>query len=440
LTFACRYLFLPRKAESYHTVSGYVQQPNVFTSAIVTGTLTAPGNTPTSPNGLIGYGSPSLFPQKAADGANFFADVLFLPNPTPGSTPSSSAHTASHPSLGTSTTVTPGAASSPVPVTVATSPYLPAGTVPSASVPSVSAPSVSAPSSGANAATGSLFEPPAGQAYLGVSTDFGRLDTFDKAAGITTPAIFNQWTTPDGPFAPTLANAASRPGLTPMVSWNLPFDGAQVTNGSEDAYINAQAAAVRSYGKPVFIRLDWEMNGFWYPHWNLGAVTPAEYVASWRHVYALFHAAGVGNAAFVWAPNALDYFSTSGQRVTTASWYPGDDVVNWIGLDAYPQSTPDDTILTGQDGMNDMAAFSSAHGKPLMLAEWAPNTPHPDVADPVNLVFDWAETHSNVKALVYFDFITQGKDFTLVDHPVGASTFRGRVQGNSRYLLAGAIS
>jgi hypothetical protein len=58
-----------------------------------------------------------------------------------------------------------------------------------------------------------LFEPPAGTVYLGVSTDFNRLDVFAAAAGIRgNPAIYGRWTTPDGSFAPTLAQASSRPG------------------------------------------------------------------------------------------------------------------------------------------------------------------------------------------------------------------------------------
>jgi hypothetical protein len=51
------------------------------------------------------------------------------------------------------------------------------------------------------------------------------------------------------------------------------MDGGVITSGTQDAYITAQARAVEAYGRPVFVRLDWEMNAFWYPHWNLGAVT-----------------------------------------------------------------------------------------------------------------------------------------------------------------------
>ena len=37
---------------------------------------------------------------------------------------------------------------------------------------------------------------------------------------------------------------------------------------------------------------------------------------------------------------------------------------------------------------------------------------------------------------MYFDFITQGKDFTLADHPVGAAAYRAATVGNPRFLLS----
>jgi hypothetical protein len=152
---------------------------------------------------------------------------------------------------------------------------------------------------------------------------------------------------------------------------------------------------------------------------------------------ALFRAAGATNAAFVWAPNVLDYFNSAGQRTRTSAWDPGDDAVDWIGLDAYPQSAPSDVLLNGIDGMNAIASFAASRAKPLMLAERASNSPHPDTAAPTDLVLDWAQQHpSTVKALVYFDFQTQGKDFTLVDRPGAAAEFRARTANRGRYVLA----
>lgn len=272
------------------------------------------------------------------------------------------------------------------------------------------------------------FRPPPGTVYIGVSTDYARLDTFNAAAGLSGPAgLYGRWTTPDGPFQPVLEDAA-RAGVTPIVHWNLPMDGHRITTGRKDDYISAQADAVEAFGRPVFVRLNWEFNTTAYPLWTLPAVTPEQYVASWRHVVDLFD--DVPNVAFVWSPTTWP--GPGGRRV--AEWWPGDEVVDWVGLDAYPQSAAPAYLLDGPDGMNDMATFAASHGKPLMLAEWAPDLPHPDTAEPIDLVFSWAAAHGVVQALVYFDFVTGGKDYTLAHHPVGAAAYRRWIQDKARYL------
>lgn len=279
---------------------------------------------------------------------------------------------------------------------------------------------------------GARFEPPDGSVYLGVSTDFDRIGAFDATAGITShPAIYNRYTGPDGPVSPTLSDAASIPGLTPMVSWNLPLADGAVASGGLDAYLRAQADAVKAFDKPVFIRLDWEMNANWYPQWNAPAVPPTAYIAVWRHVYDVFQSAGAVNAAFVWCVNT---WPGPGETDMSA-WYPGDEYVDWVGVDGYPQSAPTGYLMDGPDGLNPLASFATDHGKPLMLAEWAPQLPQPDTAAAVDLILDWAAAHPRtVKALVYFDFADGAKDFKLADHPTGAAELRRRTRADPKFL------
>lgn len=309
-------------------------------------------------------------------------------------------------------------------------------TTPSPAGPGASVPATSVPSPTEAGPAGPKYVPPDGDVYLGVSTDIGRLDAFDRAAGLAAglhPALYDQWTTPDGPVQPILDNARTRPGMAPMISWNLPLTGGRISDGSQDAYIRAQADAIRSYGGPVFVRLDWEMNASWYPGWNLPAVTPAEFIAAWRHVYTVFRQQGAGNAAFVWCPTL---WNGPGGR-SPSTWYPGDAYVDWLGVDAYPQSAVDSFILSGPGGLDDTAAFAAQHDRPLMVAEWAPALPAPDTTAAMDLIFQFAAAHPDtVKALVYFDFVTDGKDYTLADHPVGAADFRRRVDGNPHFLLS----
>jgi hypothetical protein len=280
------------------------------------------------------------------------------------------------------------------------------------------------------------LEPPNGDVYLGVSEPGGlaNLQAFDAAAGISQPAIYNKYVAADGPLGPSLGDGSIVPGATMMLSWDVTFSGGRVTSGADNSYLAAQVAAVRAYAKPVFLRLDWEMNAPWYRNYSLPAVTPAEYIASWRYIVNAF--AGVPDAVFVWAPNVNDR-AIDGVTDPAADWYPGDDFVNWVGLDAYEQYTSVQLLLDGPDGMNPMAAFALVHGKPLMLSEWSPNLPNPDTAAAIFVVFNWASSWPDtVKALVYFDYDVSSGDHTLVDHPVGAAEFRLLTKDNPHYLTS----
>ena len=281
----------------------------------------------------------------------------------------------------------------------------------------------------------SKYEPANGQIYLGVDTDASRLATFDTAAGITThPAIVGAYSSSDENLQSFITSlSTSIPGVTPMISWNIPLTNSQITDGSEDTYLETQAAEVKAYGQPIFLRPDWEMNDSWFPNWNLPNVTPAEYIAAWQHIVTIFRNAGATNAAFVWCPGSGNTNNPSDARLM--AWYPGNDYVDWMATDAYPQYDPVTTFLDGTDRLNYMAEIAHVYNKPLMLAEWSPNLPNPDTAAPIDLVFDWAEEYpTTVKALVYFDYTASTGDHTLVDHPVGAAEFRKLTVGNPNFL------
>lgn len=285
-----------------------------------------------------------------------------------------------------------------------------AGTVAPGSEPSAASPSGS----------GAPQTPADGSVYIGLDGDADIIDAFDAEAGIEKPAIRGGYVPVSGDFAPFLDDFNPKQGTAPMVSWKIDFTGGKVTSGKMDAYLRAQADEVRTYGGPVFLRPDWEMNGNWMPLWSLPAVTPAQYVAAWRHVVNVFRHEGVRNVAFVWSPNTARYW-----QYPESAWYPGDQYVSWFGVDGYPRVSAGSSIVTGPDGLNAVAQLARAHGKPLMLAEWAATLPDPDDGWAFDLVFNWAKAYPDtVKGLVYFDYGASDNDHLLSHHPAGAAEFR----------------
>jgi hypothetical protein len=147
-------------------------------------------------------------------------------------------------------------------------------------------------------------------------------------------------------------------GAVPLVTMSLGSSNlATVAGGSLDASIATWAGAVKTYGKPFWLRFAWEMNGDWYA-WGQ---QPAAYIAAWRHFHDVVVQAGATNVTWLWCPN-LDYGPNK-----LAAYYPGDAYVDWMGLDGYnkgPASTSFAALY--QSSYAQLVAISS---KPIVIAE-----------------------------------------------------------------------
>ncbi|WP_225703695.1 DUF4082 domain-containing protein [Bradyrhizobium cenepequi] len=64
---------------SYHTSGNYSADPNLFSSAVSNGPLTAPSSASSGGNGMYAYGSGSLFPTNTYNSTSYGVDVLFRP-------------------------------------------------------------------------------------------------------------------------------------------------------------------------------------------------------------------------------------------------------------------------------------------------------------------------------------------------------------------------
>jgi Concanavalin A-like lectin/glucanases superfamily/Glycosyl hydrolase family 26 len=128
-------------------------------------------------------------------------------------------------------------------------------------------------------------------------------------------------------------------GRIPMVSWDGPNTTlANITNGSQDSVIKARANAAKAFGKQMLVRWGYEMNGHWFD-WS-GASNgnnPAAYIAAWKHIVNIFRNAGATNVLWIWTVNNGDNPNVSWNNY--ANYYPGDDYVDWVGIDGYNWGT-----------------------------------------------------------------------------------------------------
>jgi hypothetical protein len=155
-----------------------------------------------------------------------------------------------------------------------------------------------------------------------------------------------------------------------LLNWSSQrMDGRQVpwsdiAAGREDEVIARRAEAIKQFGRPIFLSFQHE------PGNEVGlAGTTEDYTAAWRHIVEQFRTRGANNVSFVWI--VTSYLFTDRARLTPEQLYPGDDVIDWIGIDGYnfygcgrgPWRSFRDIFLPGYE-------WARERGKPVMVAEW----------------------------------------------------------------------
>lgn len=175
-------------------------------------------------------------------------------------------------------------------------------------------------------------------------------------------------------------------GSIPLLDWGCADNGAAVSTGVDDAQITAYAQALKSFGKPVFLRWCWEMN-LAASHPMVGG--PTGFVSAWQHIWTIFHQAGATNVAFVWCPAVTGH--------DPAAYYPGDSYVDWLGIDGYDRSGS----ATFADLFSGYYQQWVDHGKPMMVGETGARAPS-QVAFIESIAADMP-TLPEFKAVVYFD-------------------------------------
>jgi beta-mannanase len=226
-----------------------------------------------------------------------------------------------------------------------------------------------------------------------------------------------------------------------LLNWKVAYgtSWAQVAAGAKDARIDKWAAYVKAtYGtKKFFLALHHEPENDVNPAAGSG-MTAADYAAMYRHVILRLRADGVTNAI-----NVVAYMGN--EKWMAQSWwkdlYPGDDVVDWVGLDSYVSVEKgyyhygdfgdllDRQPTGGGLGFYDWATRTHP-GKPLMVAEWGMyhrvNYPTAKSAA-FATVLPELKTHPGIKAIAYFDTASDNsgdRDISVNSLPSSLTAFR----------------
>ena len=237
-----------------------------------------------------------------------------------------------------------------------------------------------------------FLEPPDGKVYHGTQTVFGGHTGYLGALGDTSihPRVRGMFISVPGTRSPAntfnglrsfLASVDSV-GFIPEVGLFLVTSNASPTGATDsviavstqyDYFLDSIIVISKSYGRRMFVRIGGEFNGWW----NGGGYHPYYYVTAFRKIVNMYAARGYRDSiATVWCyepdgPNTFDSVGVNGPL-----WYPGDDYVDWFGLDVFDaehfdQSLPDTLrgFITRKGKSERFLAMARSKNRPVFLNE-----------------------------------------------------------------------
>jgi hypothetical protein len=199
-----------------------------------------------------------------------------------------------------------------------------------------------------------------------------------------------------------------------------------ILSGKEDWRFIRIAEQSKQFGKPYLLSINHEMNGDWFYFSELFKKQPTDWTAEkykkvWRHIHKIFRDQGADRVAFAWCPGAMGRnFGKYDSINSYKAYYPGDDVVDWVGASFYNDVNP--------YALDNLAA--TYPNKPIILAEWGTEPirgkwyspkPYPGDAAWMEKSFEFMKRYPNLKAITYFYW---GKDVDIERVPEQVDIYR----------------
>lgn len=173
----------------------------------------------------------------------------------------------------------------------------------------------------------------------------------------------------------------------------------------DDAYLQKFADDAKKAGVPIFMRFASEMNGTWTNY----SGDPEQYKETWKMVHRIF-SERAPNIIMVWAVLSLP-------EETIESYYPGDEYVDWVGVNVYSVKYHNDSRLHEADFEDPLDMLNFVYNrfsqeKPIMVSEYGAThytvtddiTDNAFAAEKIKRFYDGLpDKYPRIKAVFYFD-------------------------------------
>jgi Glycosyl hydrolase family 26 len=224
-----------------------------------------------------------------------------------------------------------------------------------------------------------------------------------------TLASGNTWLTSD--FQQYLQQT---PDGTPIIAVPLvQSNGDTLANaaaGNDNANFTAMAQALVNAGEGnAVLRIGWEANGNWYP-WSADS-DPQEYIQAFQNAVTAMRSVPGANFTIDWDVNAGQSNMPAGD--TLASFYPGNNFVNDIGIDAYDVGSWNN-LLNEPMGLNQVQQFAEQNGKTFSVDEWGLwDSSQGGNGDDPTYINEMANFFANTPNLLYQSYFNDTTDGAL---------------------------
>jgi len=204
---------------------------------------------------------------------------------------------------------------------------------------------------------------PAKGCYIGAYIDLdgncrGDIDTFEALTGRKHASYF-RYVGYGEPFPHEWVAELRKRGAAAHIAWE---PNAGLGPVKDDEYLRGWAEAARHSDTPIFLRYASEMNGTWQAY----SGDPELYKEKWRIVCRVMHDVAP-NVAMVWCPFSMP-------RRTIEPYYPGDEYVDWVGVNVYSvhHHDGDPTRPGGEDPRDELQYVYDLYAdrKPIQLCEY----------------------------------------------------------------------
>jgi hypothetical protein len=243
---------------------------------------------------------------------------------------------------------------------------------------------------------------------------------FDNFAGFPGRLVISQGLTPDDGGPADLAACAS--------------------GGHDQDWRNFGDLMVDKGRGDSIVRLGWELNGTFMP-WS--ALDTQDYIDCFRHAALAIRSVNP-DVVIDWTINAHGTPDEACDGVST-NCYPGDDVVDIIGIDNYDQGPSADDeadflrIAGAPDGLDWIHDFAVEHDKPFSVGEWgvAPGSDWNDNGENpefIRWMHNWFADHASTLAYeTYFTNCQDGEVESNLYRPAGGDCVRRNANAGAVY-------